>query len=114
DPQTSVARRPQLALGQAHGDAAHVEAPGVDGDRLFAAGDADVHSRREIRALDRQNEGAAGVAARDLAGGRVGFLLPVAGDLRVADGELGGGVDAVVGAGAAHDLLDLGAAVANL
>ena len=70
------------ALREVHGDAAHVEALGCDGDRLLAARQSDVHRRREVGALDRQHEAAAGVAARHVAGGRVGLLLPVAGDLR--------------------------------
>src|SRR6185503_1965148 len=112
--ESPVAPPPQLALGEAHGDAAHLEAPGLERDRLLAGGQPDGHRCREIRAFDRQDEAAARIAARNLAAGRVDLLLPRAVDLRAPDAELGRAVDAVVGAGAAQGLPDLGAALADL
>src|SRR5262245_51672306 len=109
----TVAALPQLALGEVHGDAAHLEALGANLNRLLAARQLHIHGRGERRALDGQDEAATGVAAGDLAGGRVGLLLPVPRYLSAVDGEVGGGVDRVVGTGAAQGLLDLSAALAD-
>src|SRR5262249_9010176 len=102
------------AFAEADRDLGHLEAFGRDADRLLAVRHADVHRRREIGALDRQHEAGTGVAAADLAGGRIGLLLPAAGHLSTLDLELGQRVDGIIGTGAAHTLAHLSATVGAL